>query len=105
MLANVPRASCAAPRAGHSARRPRAAVAAAAAAPLDEEEAHEALVAATRRIRQLGLGGDAQGAVAVLAELGGAGIQPDARAVTATLVRGRCSAAQAGRRPPPHDAA
>ena len=44
------------------------------------------LVAATKRIRDLGAQGDAQGAVAVLAELGGSGVTPDLRAVTATLV-------------------
>lgn len=47
----------------------------------------QALITATRRIRDLGNARDAVGAVAALAELGAAGVTPDLRAVTTTLVR------------------
>ena len=47
----------------------------------------QALIAATRKIRDLGNARDAVGAVAALAELGASGVTPDLRAVTTTLVR------------------
>jgi hypothetical protein len=47
----------------------------------------QALITATRRIRDLGNARDAVGAVAALAELGASGVTPDLRAVTTTLVR------------------
>ena len=47
----------------------------------------QALITATRRIRDLGNARDAVGAVAALAELGATGVTPDLRAVTTTLVR------------------
>lgn len=59
----------------------------AAAASEEVDETRKTLIAATRRIRDLGAGGDALGAVQALAALGKSGIVPDVQAVTATLVR------------------
>ena len=74
--------------------RIRARVVAAAAmksvASQEEEQPNpekQALITATRRIRDLGNARDAVGAVAALAELGATGVTPDLRAVTTTLVR------------------
>ena len=61
----------------------------AAAADEEADEGRKALIAATRRIRDLGAAGDALGAVEALAALGKSGVAPDVLAVTATLVR-RC---------------
>jgi len=62
----------------------------AAAVTEEVDETRKTLIAATRRIRDLGAGGDALGAVQALAALGKSGIVPDVQAVTATLVRLGC---------------